>query len=318
LRVMHVDTATQWRGGQVQLLHLVRGMVARGHEVLVGCVRGAPLWSRLEGVGAQRLVLPAGRSLRGAVAAARQRVDLVAAHTSHAHTVCLGLALVPRAPPLVVHRRVDFLPSGGWKYRQPAAIIAVSHAVARALGTAGVTGVTVVHSGVVPPAVTTAATDAPTVLAVGALVAHKGHDVLARAAAMLPGVDIGVVGEGSVRPTGMRLLGWRDDVPALLAGAQVFVHPSIQEGLGTAAIEAMMAGLPVVVTDAGGLPEVVGEHGICVPAGDAEALADGIRRALAGAHPSTKTAQDWARERFSVDRMVDETITVYERVISEG
>lgn len=314
---MHVDTATQWRGGQVQLLHLVRGMVARGHAVTVACPRGAALWARLADVDVRRLAVPSGRSIRGALAVLRQDIDLVAAHTSHAHTVCLGLALVPRAPPLVVHRRVDFLPSGGWKYRRPAAIVAVSHAVARALGTAGVTGVTVVHSGVMPAAAVTAATDAPTVLAVGALVAHKGHDVLAHAAAMLPGVDIGVVGEGPARPTGVRLLGWRDDVPALLAGAQVFVHPSIQEGLGTAAIEAMMAGLPVVVTDAGGLPEVVGEHGICVPAGDADALADGIRRALAGAHPSTKTAQGWARERFSVDRMVDETITVYERVISE-
>jgi len=239
-------------------------------------------------------------------------VDLVAAHTSHAHTTCLGVRC-----PLVVHRRVDFRPSGGWKYRRPDAFVAVSGAVADILASVTPGRVEVVHSGVATPVAGPPAEDAPTVLAVGARVEHKGHVVLAEAARQLVGVDIGVVGEGPIVVPGLRWMGWRDDVPALLRGARVYVHPSVQEGLGTAAIEAMMAGVPVVVSDAGGLPEVVGDMGICVPAGDPLALAAGIRRALAGDHPSTDAARAWAVERFGVDRMVDQTMAVYRSVLAD-
>jgi len=310
MRILHVDTATEWRGGQVQLLHLVRGMLSRGWEVAVGCPEDSPLWSALADSEAQRLPLPPGRSLRGALRVARASADLVAAHTSHAHTTCLGVRR-----PLVVHRRVDFAPSGGWKYRRPDAYVAVSQAVADQLCAVGARGVSVVYSGVAPPPAVAPAEDGPAVLAVGARVPHKGHAVLAQAAAELGEIDIGVVGEGPLTPPGLRWLGWREDVPALLGKAQVYVHPSMDEGLGTAAIEAMLAGVPVVTTDAGGLPEVVGDVGIVVPRGDAGALADGIRRALAGEHPSIEAAREHARARFGVDRMVEETLTVYRQVM---
>ncbi len=310
MRVLHVDTATEWRGGQVQLLHLVRGMVAEGLEVQVGCPAGSPLWTALESVDVSRMALPAGRSIRGALRVAGAAVDLVAAHTSHAHTTALGVRC-----PLVVHRRVDFQPSGGWKYRRPNAFIAVSAAVAEVLATVTQERVEVVHSGVATPAEVAPAADAPTVLAVGARVPHKGHRVLAQAAQLLGDVDIGVVGEGPVVVPGLRWMGWRDDVAALLRGARVFVHPSLLEGLGTAAIEAMLAGVPVVVSDAGGLPEVVGEMGICVARGDAEGLAQGIRDALAGDHPCTDAAREWATGRFGVERMVNETLKVYRSVL---
>jgi glycosyltransferase involved in cell wall biosynthesis len=310
VRVLHVDTATEWRGGQVQLLHLVRGMLGHGCDVTVGCPPDSPLWKAVGQTAASRMALPAGRSIRAAIRVARADVDLVAAHTSHAHTVCLGVGR-----PLVVHRRVDFPPSGGWKYRKPDVFVAVSHAVAQVLQDMGADRVSVVHSGVTEPPSVAPAADGPVVLAVGARVPHKGHAVLAHAAAELGDVDIGVVGDGPLTPPGLRWLGWRDDVPALLRKAAVFVQPSLQEGLGTAAIEAMMAGVPVVATDVGGLPEVVGDAGVLVAPGDATALAAGIRRALSGDHPSTADAREWALSRFGVDRMVDETMAIYRAVL---
>ena len=81
----------------------------------------------------------------------------------------------------------------------------------------------------------------------------------------------------------MRLLGTRDDVPALLAEAGIFVLSSRSECLPMSVIEAMAAGLPVVATAVGGIPELV-EHertGILVPPGDARALAAALSR-LAG------------------------------------
>ena len=249
---------------------------------------------------------PRGRSLRGAVALGRLDADVFAAQTSHAHTLCL-----PLGRPLVVHRRVDFVPSGGWKYRRPDRTIAVSRAVADLLEAAGARGVTVVHDGVEALPAAPPAADAPEVLAVGARVPHKGHAVLAQAAALLPGVRIGVAGEGPIQPAGLTLLGQRADVASLLAGCRVFVHPSVEEGMGQAVVEAMLAGVPCVVSDAGGLPEVVGDTAIVVPRGDPAALAAGLRRALDGEHPDVARARSRARDRFSVERMVCQTLAVY-------
>ncbi len=306
-RVLHVDTAAEWRGGQVQLLSLVRGMVARKWPVQVACPAGSPLWEALGFLGEGRIAIAAGNSIRTTWRVRQLAPDLIAAHTSHAHTLC---SVLDR--PLVVHRRVDFVPTAGWKYRRPDAYIAVSQAVADILKRAGVEVVRVVHDGVDPLPPLPPAPDGPTVLAVGACVAHKGHNVLAEAAQILEGVDIGVAGEGPLRYPGLRYLGQRQDVAALLAAADVFVHPSLEEGLGQAVIEAMLAGLPVVVSDAGGLPELVGDCGIVVRKGDAAALARGIARALAGDHPNVDAARDRARASFSVDRMVEGTLRVYE------
>ncbi|MDG1480032.1 MAG: glycosyltransferase [Myxococcota bacterium] len=311
LRILQVDTSAEWRGGQVQTLYLARGMKAAGWPVLVACPPSGRLWQELEGIADERFAIPPGRSLRCALVARAARPDLIAAQTSHAHTCC---ALLPI--PLVVHRRVDFVPSGGWKYRRPERFIAVSGAVATILAAVGAAPAVVVHDGVAPLPVMSPAADGPPVLAVGARVPHKGHAVLAEAASLLTGVDIGVAGDGPLVYPGIRWLGQRSDVPALLAAATVFVHPSVEEGMGQAVIEAMHAGLPIVTSDAGGLPEVIGDTGILVPRGDSVALAEGIRRALAGDHPPVAAAQQRAAERFSIEGMVAGTLAAYRGAVS--
>jgi glycosyltransferase involved in cell wall biosynthesis len=78
----------------------------------------------------------------------------------------------------------------------------------------------------------------------------------------------------------VRLLGARDDVPRLLAASDVMILPSLAEGLPNVVLEGMAAGLPVVASAVGGIPELVsdGETGLLTQAGDAEALAAGILR----------------------------------------
>lgn len=78
----------------------------------------------------------------------------------------------------------------------------------------------------------------------------------------------------------IRRLGWVEDRDALLRQAAVFAFPSIYEGFGLPPLEAMLAGVPVVATAAGAVPEVVGEAALLVPVGDATALAGALRRAL--------------------------------------
>lgn len=304
--IVHLDPDPGWRGGQ-QLVHrLARQMHSLGDPVGVACVPGAPLHQALVRDGVPTLAVGPGRDVRTPLRLRRVAPRLVVAHSSHAHTLglCSGLDLV-------VHRWVDARPNLGWKYRRVRRFVACSQAVARVLEDSGVPPerICVVYGGVdvsaylqpPPPAL-----DAPDVLAVGARVPHKGHDVLARAAALLPGVDIAVAGEGPLSPAGLRWLGARSDVGALLAGARVFVQPSRSEGLGMAVVEAMLMGVPVVASRVGGIPEIVGDDGILVPPGDAEALAAGIQAALSGALAGRLArAQQRVAAQFSTAAMVD-------------
>jgi len=137
-------------------------------------------------------------------------------------------------------------------------------------------------------------------LAVSRLVWHKGYPELAAAVREVPEVALCVAGERLVSDRGpdmemllrgagmgdrLHLLGYREDIPALMAAADMFVLPSRFEGLPMSVIEAMLTGLPVVACDVRGPAEQVvdGVTGLLVPVGDATALAAALRRLAADA-----------------------------------
>ncbi len=136
--------------------------------------------------------------------------------------------------------------------------------------------------------------DAPLVLALGRLHDNKGFDVLLRALAQVPDSFLWIAGEGPERPQleglahrldiadRVRFLGWRDDVPALLATADAFVCPSRHEPLGNVVIEAWAHGIPVIATAAQGPGELItdGIDGMVVPVDDPQALAAALERVL--------------------------------------
>jgi glycosyltransferase involved in cell wall biosynthesis len=140
--------------------------------------------------------------------------------------------------------------------------------------------------------------DALVVGSVGWLTEIKGHEYLIEAVAKLkqdfPALHLVLVGSGdrhdallqqaesSGLSDAVHMLGHRDDVEACLAGMDLFVLPSLNEGMGRALIEAMAAGLPVVASRVGGIPAVVSHErtGLLVPPGDAGALAEALRRLL--------------------------------------
>jgi glycosyltransferase involved in cell wall biosynthesis len=159
---------------------------------------------------------------------------------------------------------------------------------------------------------------------------QKGHrDLIAAAPLVLerrPDVRFVVAGDGELRaelerlaaPLGDRFtfLGWRDDVPALLSTFDVFAFPSRFEGLCLAVIEAQAAGVPVVATPVGGIRETVvdGETGWLVPPRDVDALAERISWCLDNGEAAQRVAveaQKRVLERFSVERMVAETLALY-------
>ena len=142
------------------------------------------------------------------------------------------------------------------------------------------------------------APDAFVALTVGRLSEQKGHDNLLDALELCGDkakeVKFVWAGDGERMPrlrqrvegmgfTGrVFLLGQRDDVARLLLAADLFVLPTLYEGHPNALMEAMSAGLPIVSSDASGIPEYLshGEHGLLYPAGDEKALADTLLKAL--------------------------------------
>jgi glycosyltransferase involved in cell wall biosynthesis len=163
----------------------------------------------------------------------------------------------------------------------------------------------------------------PLVGNVARLAAQKDHRTLLSAAALMPEADFAIAGEGELRDEleraagpNVRLLGRRSDVPDVLASLDVFAFPSLYEGLCLAVIEAQAAGVPVVATAVGGIKETVvdGETGLLVPPRDPEALAAAIRWVLE--HPAeagglADEARRRAIERYSLQRMIDETLALY-------
>jgi glycosyltransferase involved in cell wall biosynthesis len=115
-------------------------------------------------------------------------------------------------------------------------------------------------------------------------------------------------------------LGFRDDIPRVLAGSDAFVLPTPSEGLSIAIMEAMAAALPVVATAVGGNAELVepGKTGLLVPVGDVAALADALR-VLARDPVKRRAMGRAARSRvtleFTADKMADRYVKLYEELL---
>jgi len=294
--------------------------------------------------------LPAGIRLRAILK--RERYDVVHFHTSRAHSMAPLARGFARA--LVVTRRMDYRPNRVFApylfNRAVDGVVAISGGVADSLAAAGVDRerVTVVPSGVdcdrFRPPTAEERVQARIALgisygefvisAVGALEPRKGHRYLIEAigalASTAPSVKVKclIAGHGSIRGAlqreiaqvrcteRIRLLGRIDDPRELLWASDVFAMPSLKEGLGVAALEAMASALPVVASDVGGLREVVESEytGIIVPPANPEAIASAIGRLAqepALRSQMSAAARTRAVENYSMAKMTTRTLALY-------
>lgn len=164
----------------------------------------------------------------------------------------------------------------------------------------------------------------PYVLTVASRTARKNLAVLELAARRLAARGVDLVAAGGDRPQfrgeatsgGVRALGHVDDalLPGLYAGAAAFVLPSLYEGFGLTALEALAAGVPVVAADRGALPEVCGDAAQLVDPTDAEAVATALERALddpapwRAAGPPRAAPLTWDATARGVDALLAEVI----------
>ena len=178
-----------------------------------------------------------------------------------------------------------------------------------------------------------------TVLTVGRLDAVKNVPLLVRGFARMPGREksdrLMIVGEGAERSViesaaraegvadSVEFLGSRDDVAALMKGADVYVQPSFYEGMSNTIVEAMTCSLPVICTDVGGNADVVGRDGaaILIPSDDAPALAAALGNLRADSEERGRLARvgrDHVVAHYALELMVEAYTELYERTASRG
>jgi glycosyltransferase involved in cell wall biosynthesis len=369
MKIVHLSSARQFRGGEGQVLALCTGLVERGHDALLVAQPGSPLAERARAAGVAVIELRM-RTEFDLVAARRIRrlvrdsgAAVLHCHTGMAHglgwlaTGGLGWLASPSKRPwkLVVTRRVVRPirrgPFSRAKYlRGVDHFVAISQAVRRQLLSYGLPPdrVSLVPSAAVEPEQTPAA-EAPTpqmfgitaddfvIGTIGALEANKDQRTLVAAAGLLHrrgrAFKLLIVGGGELRAAleaqaqreGIAdvttFTGAVEDIRPLLRRMNVLAMPSVREGLGSVVLRAFEAGVPVVASDAGGLPEIVrpGETGALFSAGDAEALVRELERLMDNPAPRAimENARRLVEEHFQPAHMVEGNLAVYRRMLDE-
>ncbi|HET6859085.1 MAG TPA: glycosyltransferase family 4 protein [Streptomyces sp.] len=340
-------------GSSTHVRSLAAGLVARGVRVTVCAPAELERTYDFVGAGAD-FVSVAGRSDPAAVGTLRAAcvgADIVHAHGLHA-AVRAALALRGRRVPLVVtwHSRAHAEGARGHFVRllerraaKAAAIVLgtssdlVDRARNRGARDARLAPVTVptprppVNAHESKARAELGAVDRPLIMAVGSLVRHRGYGALldaARAWRDLEPVPLLVIaGEGRERSglqrrieaeaLPVRLIGHRDDVADLLAVADIAVLSSRWEARSVLAQEALRAGVPLVATAVGGVPELVGDAAELVPYGDTDALAGAVVRLLADperckwlGEAGRAQAATWPTE----DETVTQVLSVYDEL----
>jgi glycosyltransferase involved in cell wall biosynthesis len=346
MKVVHVHRIGGIGGSERHLLTLLPALAARGVDVhFVGLDdpsrRPDPFYAALE-VPYVRIPAPHDLDPRLVMSVRREVRDADVVHTHLVHADVYG-ALGTR-PLVSTKHNDDPFRAGVFRYieralaRRASRIVAITHALARfQIERVGLPAdkIEVIHYGLddLPAAWGTNSpdpvpADRRIVLCVCRLEQQKGVDVAIRALRDVPDTQLVVLGEGPARgeleelardlDVPVYMPGRVPDVAAWLRRAALLVHPVRWEGFGLALLEAMLASLPIVATRVSAIPEIVldGETGLLVPPDDPASLEAAIARVLSDPGDYGRLGRERALTEFSVARMADRTLAVYERLAS--
>ncbi|GAB4381763.1 MAG: glycosyltransferase [Salibacteraceae bacterium] len=285
-------------------------------------------------------------------------IDLIHVHDSHAHNFAVLSAAITNNPlPIIVSRRVDFSVSdnrfSAYKYNHPNVkrIICVSEAIRKVMEPSIIdkSKLEVVYSGVDLNKISSmrsgklrkelGISDQTTLIGnVAALAPHKSLSVFVSCANQLisSGMDAHfvIIGDGPSRAAVERaiaghnlqqhitLTGFRNDVPEILADFDLYLMTSETEGLGTSLLDAQLAGVPVVTTNAGGIPEIIkhGYNGMVCEVGDVECLTARVVELVLNRTLREELINNGyeAVKKFSKDNTAAKTLKIYREVLEEA
>ncbi len=291
-------------------------------------------------------------------AAKSNLVDLIHMHDAHAHTYAVMAAtFFACKQKMVLSRRVDFPIKSSfltqWKYNHSSIkkIICVSKFIENLVRSAikNPNEVTTVHSGIDPGKFSLQKTgklrdllniksDVFLIGNIAALAPHKDHFTFVDACEIVlknqPTFQFVVIGgDGGTRKEieryiqeknlqkSIHLLGFRNDVPKLIKDFDLFLFSSKTEGLGTSVIDAMAAGIPIVTTNAGGIPEIIDhlENGWLANVGQAKDLAEGVLFAK-GQPEATKNWIASGKQKlalFDKRTVASKTANIYKEILAK-
>lgn len=286
--------------------------------------------------------------------AKRENVDIVNAHSGKSHSLAYLALRLGMNKPLIVHRRVDFpLKTGGfslakYNHHNVKRIICVSDAIA-ALVKKAVSNperVKTVYSGIDPSRFTSNVPtgyvhrefgiepDKKLIANISAIAPHKDYKTFLQTAKYVldkrNDCHFLIVGDGDLRSemeefakslnlsNSVTFTGFRKDIPELFRELSLFLITSKTEGLGTTVIDSLSNGIPVVATNAGGIPELVrnGEEGFLCPVGDSKCLSDKVIALLSNADERQRMSKN-AIERakmFTNDQMGAGVLKIYREI----
>jgi glycosyltransferase involved in cell wall biosynthesis len=351
VRIAHIVIGGEVAGGQIVALQLARAARDAGHDVSFVSPSEGRFVELVRSEGMQARVVPILGALDIAAVARLRRalrgVDVAHTHGHFAVNVVARVAGRLAGARVLSHMHIENAFRAGLGRRAQIvldnatarlcfAIVAVSDATRESLVRQGYPAgrLSTVHNGVdTAPAEPVRIADGPTVLEVARLAEVKGQRVLLQALGRIEATAVFVgrdleqddAYERGLRADADRLgiadrvvfAGYRDDVPALLAGCDVFCLPSSIEGLPLVVLEAMAQSRPVVATAVGGTPELVidGETGLLVPAGDVDALAEALRTVLGDRALAARLGEAGRRRaaaEFSLAGMAGKILSLYQ------
>lgn len=359
MTVIHVEAGMHLYGGALQVFYLMRGLQQQGVRNILVCPVGSAIATACQGVVDKVIEMPmAGDLDLGFIGRLRkvigqERPDLVHLHSRRGADTLGGIAARLSGVKCVVSRRVDN-PEARWlaklKYRLYHQVITISEGIRQVLLSEGVPArhVTCVHSAVDKDKFDRPCerawflsefhlSDEARVLGVVAqLIPRKGHryllQVLPALCAEYPDLSVLILGKGpmlqelqqQVDSMGLasrvHFTGFRTDLERVLPCLYGVVHPAEMEGLGVSLLQAASAGVPIIGSRAGGIPEIVrdGENGLLIPPRDPEALKSAIQGLLADPALAERYGQAGKRivaQEFSIDAMVRGNLAVYRAVV---
>jgi glycosyltransferase involved in cell wall biosynthesis len=348
-QVLHILGTAQPEGAGVA--HIVRilaeGLDPNSYRIHALFLAGAgPLVDLMQPVCASSGAIEWWRGMRDPMGALnfwrtlrRRRFDIVHLHSGGNSVSSLARAATGARIVRHIHGRVmelKELSPAIYSSRGVDAVIAVSQSVARRV----VDGkARVIYAGI-PTHLTRPGGDRPSTEIVlgtaGRLVEVKGIEYLLQAVSLLrrefPSVQLEIAGSGPLRETleaevvrsrlgqHVKFLGWIDDINSVLPRWSVFVMPSLDEGFPIAALDAMAAGVPVLATSVGGVPELIqdGTNGCLVPPRDVDALVSRLRVLLCD--PALRNRIGLAgfahaRDHFGPDQMIASFAQLYDELL---